>query len=628
MTWLGVVALFVSVAFFINYAIENAWIGPLARVVVGMLAGVAMLAVGDRLVRRRAPALGQGLLGGGLGVLYLTLYAAFAYYRLLPSLPAAGALLGVMVAGMTLAILHDALALAFLAMLGGLLTPVLVSTGDGAPATLMSYLLVLNLGVLGVALFRRWRALDILSLAGTWLLIRLWVEYHYTRALLWPTLAWVSVFFLLFYAIPFLYNFRRREPIPVERFVLALANSAITLALFAHLLAAPSQQPLLGFLAFGMSAVNLAMGALTRRRLPGEVTPLFGFISLAVSLFTLAIPLAVRAFGVPLAWAIEGPVLAYLGFRFRYYPVRAAGLLVLGLATWRLFLSHWPLHAGSFLPIVNPTFLGALSIPVAYGLYAYLIRRWQREARAEDIHAQVTAALVGGFLGVLLLQHEVQAYFRLAATPAMAALASVFLWAAGGMAFVLATRRLTSLVVRCVALLPWAIALLWGLMTYGERLAVPLVLNSRFGVLALVALLAFLSWHYLRRTRDDSGLAQVLFGSAEAFAFLVVSLEAYQWGHTHGAGSWLAQLALSVAWGLFAMTVLIVGILRRSRGMRLTALTLFLITSVKLVLVDLSILGQLYRILSFLIVGLLMIGASYLYHRLERALQEPADESV
>lgn len=91
---------------------------------------------------------------------------------------------------------------------------------------------------------------------------------------------------------------------------------------------------------------------------------------------------------------------------------------------------------------------------------------------------------------------------------------------------------------------------------------------------------------------------------------------------------WLIQMSLSIVWSVYAAGALMIGFWRKIRPLRFAALALFGITAMKLVIVDMARVNQIYRIVSFLVLGLLMIGASYLYHRLEKRLARLDAEKV
>ena len=102
MTWAGALALFLSASFFLKYAFDNEWLGPTGRVVLGIVAGIAILIAGDYCLRRDMRALGQGLMGGALAILYVSLFGAFSLYKLLPQTPAFLSMVVVTAAGVAL----------------------------------------------------------------------------------------------------------------------------------------------------------------------------------------------------------------------------------------------------------------------------------------------------------------------------------------------------------------------------------------------------------------------------------------------------------------------------------------------------------------------------------------------
>ncbi|MFH0822330.1 MAG: DUF2339 domain-containing protein, partial [Pseudomonadota bacterium] len=282
LTWAGVPVLFFGAAFFLKYAFDNEWIGPTGRVTMGIMAGIGMSFWGDRLVRKGMTALGQGLMGGGTAILYVSLFAAYSFYHLIPQPAAFGAMVIITAAGVALAVLNDAVGLSLLAVLGGFLTPVLLSTGQDARDALCAYITLLDLGVLAVGLFRNWRSLQLLAFTGTWLLFGAWFARYYSSPALVITLVWASVFFVTFLLVPLLYHFRRREPLSVESFVIETANALVGFG-FAYVMLSREYSFTLGFLAAAMAACYTAFANLARRRLPDDGRSLLGFVVLAVT---------------------------------------------------------------------------------------------------------------------------------------------------------------------------------------------------------------------------------------------------------------------------------------------------------------------------------------------------------
>ncbi len=129
----GVVTLVLGVAFFFKWAVDNNWIGPAGRVMLGILAGSATLWVGDLLWRKAQRAFAQGITGTGIAVLYLSFYSAFGFYHLIPQAGAFPLMCSVTGLAFALSLRYDSPAVTALGLLGGYLTPILPSTGEDHP---------------------------------------------------------------------------------------------------------------------------------------------------------------------------------------------------------------------------------------------------------------------------------------------------------------------------------------------------------------------------------------------------------------------------------------------------------------------------------------------------------------
>jgi len=637
MAWAGALVLFLAAGFFVKLAIDRGWIGPTARVVAGIVMGVVLLLLGERSMRRKMRALGQALMGGGLAILYLSLFAASSphAYDLMPREAGFAAMVLVTAAGMTLAVLHNALPTSFLALLGGLLTPVLLSTGEDARDALFAYLVVLNLGVLGVALFRRWRALDTLAFVGTAALFTGWFLTFYEDPAMVPTLLWLGAFYLTFLVLPFAYHLRHGTPITLERFLMAVANAALAFACAYKILSAEHRH-VLGFVALGMAGCYIVLGSLSRRRIAADARGMFGFVALSVILLTMAVPLHLKLHGITLAWAVEGPVLLYLGYRYRYLPVRIGGFIVLVLATLRLFTVHWPLHTALFVPIWNRHFASALLLPLALAAFA-LVHHWRRgESRVADHRLKLASAICAGFLGLIVLHAELGLWLRYSEAAYLGRCVAVLVWAVGSAAFLGAGMRTRCLRVREAGLGALAVALVLTARLYSRTPPEGYLLffNARFAVALLAALVVFAQGYVLRRRHDvcagEQGRARFLYQAGGLILLFLLSAETYgycrQTVSPPSRARWMALMSLSVVWGVYAAAALALGIRKRVRPLRFAALGLFGITAAKLVLVDIAGVKQIYRVISFFVLGLLMMGGAYLYHRVEKWLAETNGE--
>ncbi|HXC35025.1 MAG TPA: DUF2339 domain-containing protein, partial [Candidatus Acidoferrales bacterium] len=176
--WLGGFALFLGVALFIKYSFDNNLVPPALRVAIGFIAGLGLLVGGVLMSRRNFPALSQTLCATGVVILYAVTFACHSIYHfeLFSLLPTFVLMAVITTAAFLLAVRLDALVVAILGMLGGFLTPLLLSTGENNPAGLFGYIAILDMGLIVVALHKRWHFLTALAALGTTLMELGWAS--------------------------------------------------------------------------------------------------------------------------------------------------------------------------------------------------------------------------------------------------------------------------------------------------------------------------------------------------------------------------------------------------------------------------------------------------------------------
>lgn len=361
LTRVGVVILFFGVAFLLRYFAELAGVPIGVKLGAAAAAGLALAALGLRLARARA-AYGLALQGAGMGIVYLTVFAAFRLYAALPPLPSLALLVVVAGATIALALRHDSQALAALALAGGFLAPVLIDTGTDAPGLLFAWFAVLNGAVFAIAWRRSWRALNVLGFAVTFALGLAWGWTFYRPrhfAIVQPYLA----LFLAFYVgIAILYA--KRSPLDAQAPVDGVLVFGVPLVGFAL------QAGIVRDFRYGeaYSAVVLAAiyavlwFVLRARPEPGLARLAKAFAALAVVFATLAIPFALDARWTSAGWAIEAAAVYWLGMVQRQRAARWFAIAVEAAAALA-FLWDAPVSRG--LLLANAAFVGAALIGLA-----------------------------------------------------------------------------------------------------------------------------------------------------------------------------------------------------------------------------------------------------------------------
>jgi uncharacterized membrane protein len=424
MVRIGIVILFFGVAFLLSYFAEHVTI-PIELQFAGVaLAGGAMIGVGAWLRNsRRAYAL--ALAGGGLGVLYLTTFAALQLVPLL-SPPSAFALLTAIAAlAIMLSLAFDAQVLAALAALGGLLAPLLVETVS-EPLLLFGYVAAVNAVVVGIAWFRAWRALDLVGFVGT-IALGLWWGYEYYQpaylALVEPFLAG---FFLAYVAVPIVHAFRGGGERRVDA-TLIFGVPIVVLALQA-LLVQDTRYGLAWTSAVIAAMYALLWRSLRRPRSTAPATLAAAFGALAAIFATLTVPLAVDARWTSAVWAVEAAGVYWIGCREDRLFGRGFGLL-LQVAAGGAFL------AGGFdeyaeLAFANRQFLG--SAVIALSAFAS-VRFGDRRGKALPAAERSLLHLLFGWACVWWLGGGLAEIARYVATRAEAH--AMLAWIGGSVAF-------------------------------------------------------------------------------------------------------------------------------------------------------------------------------------------------
>lgn len=189
--WIGSVALALAGAFLVKYSFDQGWLSPAVRVALGVAFGVALVAFGEQL-QARWPRIAAGLPAAGIADLFACFLAATNLYHLIPAAVGFGLMALTAVAGVILALRHGPI-VALIGLLGGFLTPALISTGHPSARSLFGYLLVLLAATFTVARRRAWSAVLGVALLGSLLWVTLWLGEPFAPG----DGLWLSLFLLV-----------------------------------------------------------------------------------------------------------------------------------------------------------------------------------------------------------------------------------------------------------------------------------------------------------------------------------------------------------------------------------------------------------------------------------------------
>jgi hypothetical protein len=610
----GIGSLILGLSYFIKFAFDNGWVSEPLRVAIGVLAGTALIVIGQRFARRGLAFFGHALSGGGLVVLYVAIFAALHAYALIEPPTAFAAMLGVTVLGTWLADRHRVQVLGALALLGGFLTPALVGGREDRQIVLFLYNALLLAGALAMVVRHAWAGVAVLGYVLAIFSAMAWAAAHYRPGMGLRTLLLLTVHLVLVAGM--IVSLRRQR----DRTVLAMPVSWL-------LLSAPVFYHLAALWLIGRSQGQFLVYLLVATVAGLSVSYHAGWR------WTRTIVLALVAL----------PFIDWLGNLAtpRWYTgavVTASALYLLHLAgQWRDLSDDDPQQPVPIAEFVH-THATGLFLPVA--LYVFF------EDRSAWWNAPMLTVLAGWNLAIAAVVRVRMAvlswhFLALAVTIGAVAVSEWFEgpvvaigWALEGAALGYAGLQARNRWLDRGALVLFAMSALRLVESLVTPLAVGTwpVVNAR--ALATAAVIGAMTWLAIRAREAPDHLGGEL---VEHVLIIVANILAIAWisaeiVHVFGERAYASsaaglpagaaraelgqQVALSVAWALYAVGLVAAGFRRGYAPARYLAIALFGLTIVKVMTKDIAELDRVYQMLSVLALGVLLVAASYLYQRM------------
>ncbi|MGR8930162.1 MAG: DUF2339 domain-containing protein [Gammaproteobacteria bacterium] len=663
---IGVLILVTGIGFFLKYSIDNGLIGEKLRVALTVLAGIGMILGGVRLIGGRYHLFSQGLLGGGITVLYFSVFAAFSFYHLLAVYPAFALMILVTASASALAVTLDSMLVAIFAIIGGYCTPILLSTGQVNFIGLYAYMLLLGTGILAINAYKHWHLLNFLSFFFNYLLFFAALEKYEARYF-WQVMPFLIAFFVLYSTMVFLFCLVQKVKSTLLDFLALLLNAAIFFLCARYLVISEFGQIWAATITIGLAGFYIAHVYYCLARHVDDKELLLSFIALSAFFVTITLPLLLSDQWITVSWSLQALMMLWMAVKLRSAFLRQTAYLLYLIVLARFCFLDLPGQYGSgsiagesWLEFVLGLGKRLLSfgIPIAsLGLAYTLIEKplvasplavaaandvplWLKDNLLLQVILYVTAAML-----FIALQLELYRSFGFVYPPLqMPMLTLVWL----GMCLLLLLRYLaTSAEWLQEALWIFLAGVLFKLLFFDlpawdlglHRVAYGDSLHTlRYGgqysfelalmrLLDFAAIIGFIVFAHRRLTEAKDSVSQWLGGAALVLMFSFLSLEVNSMLYQYVPG--LRSGGVSILWSLFALTLIFQGIKRRMRILRLVGLGLFALVAWKVFFIDLARLEQIFRILAFLVLGMMVLGGAYFYMRYQQTfIGDSADEEV
>lgn len=637
---IGIAILVLAIGFFVKYAIDNEWIGPVGRVAVGLVAGGILVGIAHHL-RNSYKAFSSVLIGGGMVVFYFTIALAYHQFQLLPQTAAFISMIVITAFAVLLALLYNRQELAIISMLGGFATPFLLSNGSGNYHALLIYLIILNTGLLIVAYNRAWRLLNVLAFICTTLIYAAWLATaadgvaQHRYAFIYST-----VFYLLFFSINIAHNIKSGKAFVASDFGILLANTCLYFTGGLYCLYQMDAASYKGLFAAGMGVFNLAASYALFRNKKIDTNVLYLLIGITLTFVSITAPLQLHGSYITLFWSSEAVLLYWLYTKSNISLIRLASLAVWACMLISLLLDWKNVYAdaGIYLPVfINKGFTTTLYSAITSLVLSRLLFK-----NKEDAFYTMVVGVAGIVLlymtGLLEIMHQVKHHLP-------ASYIYVLYMLLYTMVFILLCVQLLTKMVwlqftQTAGIILRAAAVLIFLFCLPTSAAVQAhMLQSAQGQIHFIAHwlsaigAAICMYQLIQQARRHNSIqdnpllswifciailiyltTEVQFICNTLFYNQNISLERIQ--QVYVKTGW------PILWALASFAFMWLGMQHKYRPLRIISLTVFTVTLLKLFLYDISNIPMAGKIAAFFCLGVILLIVSFMYQRLKKIIAE------
>lgn len=666
---IGIAITVIGVAIGAKYSMENNLISPLTRIILGYLVGLGLIGFGFKL-KAKYESYSAVLVSGALAIMYLITFAAYSFYGLFPQLMAFGLMLLFTIFGVVAALNYNKVVIAHIGLVGAYAVPFLLSNDSGNTLALFSYMAIINVGILVIAVQRFWKSLYYAAFVFTWLIYGSWRIFSYDYDADFTLAAvFLTIFFVIFYATFLVYKLLKSEIFLKSDVILVLLNSFIFYGLGYELLTQnETGNELLGVFTLCNAIIHFAISALIFRKKLADKNLFYLISGLVLVFITMAIPVQLDGNWVTLLWALEAAVLFWIGRtkNVTFYERLSYILMFLGfvslLEDWEVAYSVYS-QEGHFDSILNIVFASSLLFVMAFGFINWVNLKTKpttEENKTNGLTQLMTFALPAIFILALYgaFYVEIEYYFGKAFQNSQVQLGDADsypefnyglrdfgeVWQINFTMFFLAVlafinivkikNRVLGVSTLVLQFLCTLIFLGGGLYALSELRETYLLqgVDGNFEIgqfyigIRYVAFVFFggllFSIYKLTRAPFMKVDFKIPFEMLIHTAILwIISSELLNWMDIAGSDQ-SYKLGLSILWGVYSLFLIGLGIWKKKKYLRIAGISLFGITLVKLFAYDIASLNTISKTIVFVSLGILLLIISFLYNKYKPATDE------
>ncbi len=667
---IGIAITIIGVAIGAKYSIERDLISPLTRIVLGYLSGLVLLGFGIKL-KKNYDNYSAVLVSGAMAIMYFITFSAYSFYNLIPQVMTFALMVIFTAFTVLAAINYNRQVIAHIGLVGAYAVPFLLSDGSGKVATLFSYMAILNVGILIIAFKKYWKSLYYSSFGLTWLIYLAWYVFKYKANEQFNlALIFLSVFFVIFYMVFLGYKLLKKEKLAAGDTISLLANSFIFYGLGYSILAnQPVWEELLGAFTLFNAILHFIVSLIIFRQQLPKKNLYYLVVGLVLVFITITIPVQLKGHWITLLWAVEAALLFWIGRTKNVYVYEKLSYILMLLAFFSIIHDWAIVYAEktntSITPLLNINFLSSILFIAAFAFINIINLKNNRitELVTRQRFAKIISFLIPAILIFTIYYTfvvEIKLYWNQLFQDSAININSEaeypnYYWNYDLVGF------------KKIWLINYTL-LFVSLLAFVNNKKLK---NPTFGVIniGLIALTLFtflteglLSLSELRESYLEQTMSQYyqigIFNIViryVSFIFVALAFVArYQYKRQefmkqnfdisfdfllHISVLWIAsselinwldiaqsaesyKLGLSILWGGYSLFLIVLGIWKKKKYVRIGAIALFSVTLVKLFFYDISHLTTIAKTIVFVSLGVLLLIISFLYNKYKHIISD------
>ncbi len=664
---IGIVVLVLGIAIGVKYAIDQNLINETTRLVLGYLAGGIILTLA-LLYKKKYDVFSAILLSGAMSVMYFTTYVGYSHYHFY-SAPVAFCIMALFT-GFTVfaAHIYNYEIIALIGLVGGYAMPMLLSTGSGEIQYMFGFMLILNLGVLALSFKKYWKFVNHVAYALSWLIFAIWMASSYNpETYFGRTMFFATAFYLIFYMSFIAYKIFRNKPFSAWDVILVMSNSLIYFGIGYNAMNNKYYEFYQGLFCVLNAVFHLGFAVLCKKKEVADKTIFYFIIAMVISFITMAIPIQMDGNYVTLIWLCEMVVLMWMTKKtnINTYKYLAYGLSLLAFFSLWHDWSNYSYFSNNtdttlaFQSLMNRYFLTSIIGTGVFGFVWFLNRQMLNTTLSKI--ANVVLVVFGLIVCYMTFANEIMQYFniqyKLSETNRvgdygynwtdydsawnsysglwMIIYSMVFFSVLGWLSIKKFTNTIFAYICWSMNFLMLLIGVTAGFAIisdlkmeavndYSYSVITTWNYNSRYLFVPFVAMMIFMIYQYrnaeiLKKIRPINFWLfhmTILAVLSNELSHITTMLHLDDYNHYSKVAF---RMGYTVLWGVYSMALITYGIIRERKTLRFIAISLFVLTLLKLAS-DAMSMTMGYRLIVFIVIGIILLVVSFMYQKFKPLL--------